>query len=66
MSNILLGKVNTVLKLEVELLSKMLDEQMGEWSGYPLDCYDYYSTYGANKQLRSDKGRKKVVTFPKS
>ena len=40
MPNILLGKVRTVLKLEVELLSKMADERMGEWSGYPLDCYD--------------------------
>ena len=59
MPNILLGKVRTALKLEVGLLSKMLDERMGEWSGYPLDCYDYYSTCGANKQLRSDKGCKK-------
>ena len=20
-----------------------------EWSGYPLDCYEYWSTYGAKK-----------------
>ena len=32
---------------EVELLSKMLDGWMGEWSGYPIDCYDYWSTCGA-------------------
>ena len=30
MPSILLGKVRTVLKLEVELLSKMPDERMGE------------------------------------
>ena len=42
MPNTLLGKVRTVLKLEGELLSKMPDEGMGEWSGYPLHCYEYY------------------------
>ena len=26
-----------------------MSEWMGEWSGYPLDCYDYQSTCGANK-----------------
>ena len=54
MSNILLGKVRTVMKLEVELLRKMPDERVGEWSGYPLDCYDYYSTCGAKNTDVSD------------
>ena len=36
----LLGKVRTLLEWSDELLSKMLDG-VGEWSGYPLDCYDY-------------------------
>ena len=32
-----------------------MSERMGEWSGvewsgYPLDCYDYQSTCGANKK----------------
>ena len=27
-------------------------------SGYPLDCYDYYSTYGANKVLSTKQGTK--------
>ena len=27
-----------------------LDGWMGEWSGYPLDCYDYQSTCGAKKK----------------
>ena len=25
-----------------------------EWSGYPLDCYDYQSTCGANKDRNSN------------
>ena len=28
---------------------------MGEWSGYPLDCYDYKSTCGAKKALSFNK-----------
>ena len=26
---------------------------MDGWSGYPLDCYDYKSTCGANKQKKN-------------
>ena len=31
-------------------MSEWMGEWMGEWSGYPLDCYDYQSTYGAKKE----------------
>ena len=33
----------------MRLRSKMWTGWMGEWSGYPLDCYDYQSTCGATK-----------------
>ena len=36
-----------ILEWANELLSKMLDGV--DWSGYPLDCYDYKSTCSANK-----------------
>ena len=39
---ILLEKVRTLLEWIDELLSKKWDGVDGvEWSGYPLDCYDY-------------------------
>ena len=45
--NLHIGKVRTLLEWPVELLSKMSEWSGVEWSGYPLDCYDYQGTCGA-------------------
>ena len=34
-----------------------------EWSGYPLDCYDYQSTCGAKKADKRDSREKKETAY---
>ena len=34
--------------------AKYLTGWMGEWSGYPLDCYDYQSTCGAKTKKKEE------------
>ena len=44
---ILLLNIRTLLDVTEEREAKCVSGWM-EWSGYPLDCYDYWSTCGAN------------------
>ena len=47
---ILLGNIRTLLDVTEERGAKCVSGWM-EWSGYPLDCYDYQSTCGAKNAI---------------
>ena len=50
---ILLGKVTMLVEWADALLSKKWDWMCGRMDEYPLDCYHYKSTCGANKTVLS-------------